>query len=195
MRAAALVVLALLLPCAAQQRTATPMVAQVRPVPDEAVRQNARLAISLSPSAKAKLQSAASALAAAAKQQPAMTSAQMQAKARASVIKAFPNLQGMDVDAVVFLVMMECAQDQESDLQQVMRQTQQNSLAKQSTRAEGQVNSAAQASSASQLSDASGMQSMELQMLMDQRSKLLQAISNVMKSASDTQSAIVANLK
>jgi hypothetical protein len=39
------------------------------------------------------------------------------------------------------------------------------------------------------------MQSMELQMLMDQRSKLLQAISNVMKSASDTQSAIVANLK
>jgi hypothetical protein len=195
MRAAALVLFSVLLPAAAQQKTAAPIAAQVRPIPDEAVRQNGKLAANLSPSARAKLRSAAAALAVTAKQQPAMTATQMQSKARNLVVRAFPNLQGMDIDAVVFMVMMQCAQDQESDLQQVMRQTQQNSLAKQATRAEGQATSASQANSVSQLSDVSETQSLELQMLMDQRSKLLQAISNVMKSGSDTQASVIANLK
>jgi hypothetical protein len=180
MRAAALVLFSLLLPSAAQQKAAAPLAVQVRPVPDEAVHQNARLAASLLPSAKAKVQSAAASLAVAAKQQPAMTVAQMQAMARTSVMRAFPNLAGMDIDAVVFVVMMQCAQDQQTELQQAMNQVQQNMQAKQAAR---------------QQNDVSEMQSMQLQMLMDQRSKLLHAISNEMKSAANTQSAIVANLK
>jgi hypothetical protein len=39
------------------------------------------------------------------------------------------------------------------------------------------------------------MGSMQLQMLMDTRSKLLQAASNMEKSMSDTDAAIVANMK
>jgi hypothetical protein len=185
--AAAFILFSLLLPSAAQQRTVAPTVAQVGPLPDDAVRQNARLAANLSPSAKSKVQAAASALAAAAKQQPAMTAAQMQSKARTSVSQAFPSLGGMDIDAVVFMVMMQCAQDQQSELQQAMTQMQQNTQAKQAARN-------AQ-NSADQLSDASEMQSMQLQMLMDRRSKMLEALSNVMKTASGTQSAVIANLK
>jgi septum formation inhibitor MinC len=41
----------------------------------------------------------------------------------------------------------------------------------------------------------SEMGSMQLQMLMDTRSKLLQAASNMEKSMSDTDAAIVANMK
>lgn len=193
MRAAALAVFSFLLPCAAQQRTAAPMAAQVRPVPDEAMHQNARLTASLSPSAKRKVQAAAAEVAATAKRQPAITVAQLQSVARASVGRSFPSLAGVDIDAVVFMVMMQCAQDQQSDLQQTMTQMQQNTHAKQAARASAQAGSAAQANA--QMSDMSTETQLRLQMQMDRRSKLLRVISNVMKSASDTQSAVVANLK
>ncbi len=193
MLATALILTAFMLPSAGQQKTAVPMASQVRPIsvrpiPDEAVRRNARLAGNLSPSAKSKVESAAAALAAAAKQQPAMSAAQLQSSARASVIRAFPNLQGMDIEAVVFLVVMKCTQDEESDLKQMMNAMQKNDAAKQGVRS-------AQTNSANQVSDMSDMDSMRLQMLMDRRSKLLDAMSNVMKSTSDTQSAIIGNLK
>jgi len=187
MRVAALILFSPLLPSAAQQKTVAPIVSQVRPLPDEAVRQNTRLAANLSPSAKNKIQAAATQLAATTKQQPAMTAAQLQSRARASVAQAFPNLRGMDIDAVVFLVMMQCTQDQQSELQQTMSTMQQNTAGKQAVRS-------AQNSTA-QLSDMSTMQQMRLQMIMDRRSKFLDALSNVMKSASDTQSAVIANLK
>jgi hypothetical protein len=180
MRAAALMLFSLLLPSAAQQRAAAPIAAQVRPLPDEAVRQNARLAGNLSPSAKSKVQAAAAQLAATTKQQPAMTAAQLQNRARASVIQAFPNLRGMDIDAVVFLVMMQCAQDQQSELQQAMNQMQQNTGAKQTARQQSDMNQELQ---------------MQIQMEMDELTKVEQMLSNVMKSASDTQSNIIANLK
>jgi hypothetical protein len=180
MRAAALMLFSLLLPSAAQQRAAAPIVSQVRPLPDEAVRQNARLAANLSPSAKSKVQAAAAQLAATTKQQPAMTTAQLQNRARASVTQAFPNLRGMDIDAVVFLVMMQCAQDQQSELQQAMNQMQQNTKAKQAARQQNDMNQE---------------QQLQIQMEMDQLTKVEQMLSNVMKSASDTQSNIIANLK
>jgi hypothetical protein len=187
MRVATLVLFSSLLPAAAQQKAATPPAVQVRPIPDEAVRQNTRLTAALAPSAKSKVQAAAAALAAAAKQQPAMTAAQLQSKARISVTQAFPNLSGMDVDAVVFLVMMQATQDQQADLTQAMSAMQQNTAAKQGVRNAQNA--------ANQSGDLSEMDSMRLQMQMDQRSKLLEAISNMMKSASDAQSAIIANLK
>lgn len=180
----------------AQQKTAPMATAmQVRPIPDEAVRQNQRLAPRLSPSARSKVQSAAAAVAAAIKQQPSMTPAQLQNKARGAVTAAFPGLAGMDIDAVVFLVMMQAAQSQEADLQQAMNQMQQDTKAKQATRASAQAGAAAQASSGAQTSDMSTEQQMRLQMAMDQRSKFLAAISNMMKSASDTQTTIIGNLK
>jgi hypothetical protein len=180
MRAAALILFSLLLPSAAQQKVAAPMSVQMRPVPDEAVRQNARLTTNLSPSAKSKIQAAAAALAVTAKQQPALTVAQLQNRARTSVTQAFPNLQAMDIDAVVFLVLMQCAQDQQSELQQAMNQMQQNTQAKQAARQQDDLNQELQ---------------MRIQMEMDQLSKFERMLSNVMKSASDTQSAIIANLK
>jgi hypothetical protein len=177
---AVLFLFSFLLPSGAQQKVATPMAAQVRPIPDEAVRQNARLAVSLSTSAKAKIRSAAAALAVEAKEQPAMTAAQLQSKARTSVMQAFPNLQGMDIDAVAFLVVMQSSQDQQAELTQAMNQMQQNTQAKQAARQQNDLNQELQ---------------LRIQMEMDQMSKFEQALSNMMKSASDTQSSIIANLK
>lgn len=178
--AAALIILSLILPCGAQQKAAAPMAMQVRPLPDEAVRQNVRLSANLSPSAKSKVHAAAAALAATAKQQPTLTVAQLQSSARTSVTQAFPNLPAADVDAVVLLVVMQCAQDQQSQLQQAMYQMQQNTKAKQTERQQNDLNQELQ---------------LRMQMAMDQQSKVEQMLSNVMKSASDTQSGIIANLK
>jgi len=184
MRVAAIVFVSLLfVPAFAQQKTM-----QVRPLPDEAVRQNTRLASSLSLSAKAKVQTASRTLAAVIKQKPKMNAAQMQAQAHASVAQAFPSLRDMDIDAIVFLVMTECAQDQQSDLDAQMNQMQQANAQKQAMRNE-------QNAMNQQQSDLSQQMQLELQMEMDQRSKLLEAISNVMKTASDTQSAVIANMK
>jgi hypothetical protein len=187
MRVAVIMLAALLLPLAAQQKSAAPAPAQVRPVPDEAVRQNTRLAAKLSPSAKNKVQAAAAELAAAAKQQPALTAPQLQSKARTSVLQAFPNLGSMDVDALVFMVLMQSAQDQQAELSATMNAMQQNTAARQHARGTQE--------SGAQMNDLSTMDQMRLQILMDQRSKLLDAISNLMKSAADTQSAVVENLK
>jgi hypothetical protein len=180
MRAAALILFSLAIPSVAQQKTAPQIAVQVRPVPDEAVRQNARLATNLSPSAKKKIQAAAAVLAAAANQQPALTAAQLQSRARTSVAQAFPNLGAMDIDTVVFLVVMQSAQDQQSELQQAMKQMQQNTQAKQAARQQGDMSQESQ---------------LQIQMAMDRLSKFEQMLSNVMKSASDSQAAIVANLK
>lgn len=45
------------------------------------------------------------------------------------------------------------------------------------------------------MSELGETESLRLQMLMDQRSKFLEALSNIMKKTSDTQSSILANLK
>ncbi len=183
----------LVLPSAAQPKSAAPIASQVRPIsmrtlPEDAVRQNTRLAANLSPSAKSKVQSAAADLAITATQQPAMSATQLQSSARALVMRAFPTLQGQDIDALVFLVMMQCTKDEESDLRQIMNETKAMTAAKQNLRNPLR----ASAANASELSD---MDSMRLQMLMDRRSKLLEAMSNMMKSVSDTQSGVIGNLK
>ena len=45
------------------------------------------------------------------------------------------------------------------------------------------------------LNDISQAQQMKIQMLMDQRAKLIETLSNIMKSISDTQSTIIQNIK
>ena len=159
---------------------------QIRPIPDEAVRQNARLGARLSPSARAKVESAAATLALATRQQPTMTAAQLQAKARAAVVQRFPTLAGADIDSVVFLVMMQCSKDQQSDLQQMMNSMKQTTAEKQAAR---------NANSTDQLDDLGQEQQLRLQTLEDQRSKVIEALSNIMKSLSNTRSSITDNLK
>ena len=61
-----------------------------------------------------------------------------------------------------------------------MYQMQQNTKAKQTERQQNDLNQEHQ---------------LRMQMAMDQQSKFEQMLSNVMKSASDTQSGIIANLK
>jgi hypothetical protein len=73
---------------------------------------------------------------------------------------------------LVFIVLMEAAVDQQNDLQQHMNAEQQQSNAKLATQSQ-----------------------MELQMLMDARSKLLQTASDIEKSLNDTDMAIIGNIK
>jgi len=188
MLVSALILASSLLPFAAQPKAAAPLATQVRPVPDEAIRQNARLAANLSLSAKSKVQSLAVALAASTKQRPAASAAQLQSNARASVIQTFPNLRGPDIDAVVFLVMMQCAKNQEADLQQMMNDMKHGTASKQALRSTS-------TNSKDQLSDMSEVDQLRLQSLMDQRSKALETLSNLMKSVADTRSQIIDNLK
>ena len=187
---ASILLLAFVLNSPAAQQKAAPVAAavQLRPLSDEAVRRNQRLVPKLSPSAKSKVQSAAAALSAATKQQPQMTQAQLQSKARAEVVAAFPGLAGTDIDTVAFLILMQAAQDQESELQQAMNAAQKATASKQAARG-------AQKQSADQLSDMDTNLQMQLQMTMDRRSKFLEALSNVEKSISATQDTIVQNLK
>jgi hypothetical protein len=159
----------------------------------------------------------------------------------------------MDVDALVMMVMMDAAQDDDRDLQTQMQQMQAMTKAKEQMRALlnemdpvmsslagsprsnvcetafcrslpaklAAINAAtanlphpsqlpapdkvtaedvanAQAALQNDLdsdNDMSQMSEMQLQMLMDRRSKLLEAASNIEKSMSDTDTAIVSNLK
>ena len=160
---------------------------------------------------------------------------------------------GADVDAMVTVVMMEIAQDDENDLRQQMQQMQAQTQAKDALRKLMEEISAAEAAaqkrntgaecatpfcrslpsslanvnaigsrltqpfhlqtpanltygqlaalqaqtnqSLDSLNDMSESAQMRLQMLMDQRSKVLEIASNIEKKLSDTSDAIVVNMK
>jgi hypothetical protein len=174
----------------APEQMAGPVVAsaQVRPIPAEAMQQNLRLTRKLSPTATNKVRSEAVVLRATFRQQPTMTPVQLQSKARAAVTAAFPGIAGQDVDAVAFLVMMQATHDQDADIQQAMADMRKTTAAKQAIRN-------AQGNSEGQMSEMSTQMQVELQMSMDRRSKFLEAMSNLLKAAANTDAAIVANLK
>ncbi len=160
---------------------------------------------------------------------------------------------GADIEAMVFIVLMQAANDMDQDLQQIMAQVKAETAAKQKLRdLQNQLNrdlasasdnrmkqpcrTAACAALPGQLAqlaattaqtrhpirlttpanasyaqiqqlvtqmnnqldslgDMSEQDQLQLQMLMDQREKLEEAISNMMKSQQDTASGIVSNLK
>jgi hypothetical protein len=87
-----------------------------------------------------------------------------------------------EIDAVAFLVLAQANRDVESDMRNVLAHAQVG----------GQPQEAPKAGSAG---DMSQMESTRLQMAMDRRSKLIEALSNVLKKIGDTDSSIVANLK
>ena len=117
-----------------------------------------------------------------------MSQAQLQSTARASVLAAFPDIAQGDIELVAFVVMMEATHEEDADLRQAMDEMKQNNAKKQGAHG-------AQKSSADQMSDLGSMDQMRLQMAMDRRSKLIEALSNILKKTSDTSDSVIQNLK
>jgi len=153
---------------------------QVRPLPDEAVRLQAKLAPKIVPTARLKIQGAAMK----ARSQPAADSAEMLAHARTAAWEAFPALRATDIDVATYLVMMQAATDAQNDLAATMKQLQATNNQKQ-----------AQRGTAAKLGDLSQEMQMKLQMEQQQYSQCMEALSNIMKKVSDTSSSVVQNMK
>ena len=123
---------------------------------------------------------------------------------------------GADVEELAFVVLMQATEDQDQDLQEIMTQVQAQTKAKQALRQQLQTvntdnanlatNSGQPSSEAARgrriegagpgkTSDMSEQLELKLQMAQQRYSQLMQMLSNVMRSLSDTGSAIIANLK
>jgi len=123
---------------------------------------------------------------------------------------------GADVEELAFVVLMQATEDQDQDLQEIMTQVQAQTKAKQALRQQLQTvntdnanlatNSGQPSSEAARgrriegagpgkTSDMSEQLELKLQMAQQRYSQLMQMLSNVMRSLSDTRSAIIANLK
>jgi hypothetical protein len=100
-------------------------------------------------------------------------------------------IAGADIEELAFIVLMEATQDQDNDLRQIMAQTKATNDSKAALRQQQQAMSDKKDS----LSDMSEMQQMRLQMAMDRRSKMVEALSNMMKKMSDTDNSIIKNMK
>ena len=118
-----------------------------------------------------------------------------------------------DIMELCFLVMLEVAEDNAADLKAIMDEIRQRNerlcrWRKRAADLHGRTGSVAaddaalfrQASDAAigqlqSLSDVSEELQMRLQMTMDRRSRLLEALSNIMKKQSDTAASIIDNLK
>jgi hypothetical protein len=134
----------------------------------------------------------------------------------------------VDIEALVFIVLMEATKQADADLHETMAQVKAENDKKAKLReamdAKREADAAAKPSAPVQpqimlaqprlqlakpvsvdtapikdqkdsLSDVGEMNSLRLQMLMDRRSKLMEALSNLMKKQSDTASTITQNLK
>jgi len=121
---------------------------------------------------------------------------------------------GMDIEALAFIVLMQATQDQDKDLQSIMDGVQEINKQKAALRSQMQALNQLEANNAKSspgpspspssgalksrldsLNELSETQSLQLQMTMDRRSKLIDTLSNVMKSIANTSDAVVQNLK
>ncbi len=96
-----------------------------------------------------------------------------------------------DIEAIISLVLMQVAQDAESDLRSIMNDIhhatgKRKTLRDMTSLLKGDLDA---------LSEIGEDTSLRLQMLMDRRSKYFEALSNIMRKASNTSSDIVGNLK
>ncbi len=87
-----------------------------------------------------------------------------------------------DIDALMFLVMMESSRSSSDDLKASMNEIKKTNAAKASTRQ-------------SRNQEVGNSESLRRQTAMDHRSKFVATLSNMMKKMSDTNSMIVSNLK
>ncbi len=105
---------------------------------------------------------------------------------------------GGDIQALVFIALMESAKGAEEDLRGQLEQLQAANQAKAKQReAHALLQGERQrlAGGKDSVSDMSQMQPLRLQVYAERRNKLYETLSNMMKKAGDTDSTIVGNLK
>ena len=118
-----------------------------------------------------------------------------------------PRLEGLDIDSLMFLVMMETARDADADMRDVMARMDAANARKQDQRDRktkapvtiggGHPLNAGSTGGVAKdaLSEMSQGDQMRLQQAMERYSKAMEALANVMKKSSDTSNAITGNLK
>ena len=109
---------------------------------------------------------------------------------RGVVLRRFPSIGG-DTDAMVFLVMMAVSRDADAELRDETAQMQAANRAKAAARRRHEALAGARDS----LSDLSSEQQMRMQMLMEEKSKFEEALSNILKQMNDSEEALIGNLK
>jgi len=120
---------------------------------------------------------------------------------------AFPEASAADIEALTFVILAEAASGAEGDLKAAAAQLQAETASKQRLREQLAATDYATAPSETvkqqgslnaqlnAVNDLSELQSIQLQLAMDRRSKLLATLSDLEKSLEDTQQAILQNLK
>lgn len=189
---------------AAQTRTASqastpPAAQQSSAFHPQAVRPDARalhtrLVPALSPVASQKIQTAAKAITTQVARGSNLSATSLQVEAHDAGMRAFPAAGQPDIDAATFLILMQAADNQEKELQSLSDQMQKDADQKKALRTP-QPKTTLSAGQPSQPGDMSTQQQMLLQNAMDRRSKLMEAISDIMKKVSSTSDSVVKNLK
>ena len=186
-------------------------------IPADSERLHARLSGRIQPSVRAWITLEANKL----RGQPAVDERRL----RADIAARFKgqNLGGNDIEAIAFLVMMQATRDADSDLKAATEKVRATNESRRKLRegtapqtpvrtpagqgppamAKGGPAGPVKAATAPEdtgrnldsMNEMSEMTSMRLQMAMDRRSKFISTLSNIMKKISDTQGALVQNLK
>lgn len=154
--------------------------AAIQPLPPPAVSKNAQLSPSLSPSARAWVTQDARTFF-----NKGATNDAIIAAARRDVAMRFSaaHLSSGDIDTIVFLVLMQAANDNQQDLKQIMAQSKSQTAARSA------------ATPAGGTSDMSSEMQLRTQMAMDRQSQTEQMLSKIMQSMNNTASGILSNLK
>lgn len=188
-----------------------------KPVNPQLVQRRDAIAANLSPSARQKLHTVATSLASA----PAITDG----TTNAAIISTFGNLNGADIEALAFIVLMDAAQSAQQDLATVMNSVQEINKQKEAlrqdlsktnqlkpgvskVRAQTLVTSftmppplAPNATAAQKqqrldmLGDLEQELQLRIQMLTDRKQKAEEMASNIAKQMHDTTSSVLKNLK
>ena len=139
----------------------------------------------------------------------------------ARAVRGRGNLNDADIDALMFLVMMEAAKSAQEDLKSIMDGVKAINDAKASNRRTARTNAARPRAAINRaaisvvprskqdidaeiervkddldsMSEMGEMESLRLQMAMDRMSKMMSTLSNLLKKISDTNATITQNLK
>lgn len=119
-------------------------------------------------------------------------------------------LNGNDIEALAFLVLMEASKSSQEDMKSIMAETKQINSQKESYRKVNQNTASLRKDSShptisskiytlktkkDSLNDMDQMTQLRLQMTIDRRNKIMTLLSNIMKKISSTEDQIISNLK
>lgn len=184
---------------AANQTVANARAMAVKPMPANIAAIHAKISPRLSPAARTWVQSEARVIAG-----RHLTASQMIATTRGDAGKRFAGqgLAGMDVEALVMCVMMQASEDAQNDLKDQLAAMQKATAQKRALRADEEAMAKAQQAmkdslkhESDQLGDITQEQQLQLQRQMDQMTQFEEAMSNIMRSLSGTESQVLTNLK